>query len=395
MSASVSEIKYWLEGSSWWNNSKNEHGDEGATYLSYDVFLGLSVLGGFFALDHLYLRSPLTFLAKFLVNIFGFGIWWIYDAAHAIFDTDTIKVYGLGIPGMGPQGIAAGVLANPQHSAKHWRFFMYAAALFFGGAFGLDSFLVGDRQTGIIRLLCLVSLILMPIALIIWGYKVFQFFTNTKSVVGSYSTFFGSTGGGDFGGGFLSWLFNPTAWLNKLVGSVLGPIIDPLAETAQAAIATVDKTVNTVGKTVNLGREAIEKGSEVATEVSKAVEVASQGFGSILGAVPGAALYSAVTPEGVRGAMGSQQNTSQPSAPNENKIDSAAAMVGGAAVVAATHGSNTLPYILLGTITLIVLAGFISTYKRSTPTRQHGAHRQDDTPPEPRVLRKPHPTQTH
>lgn len=384
MSTSVSEIKYWLEGSSFWNNGKNEHGDEGATYLSYDVFLGLSVLGGFFALDHLYLRSPLTFLAKFLVNIFGFGIWWIYDAAHAIFDTDTIKVYGLSVPGMGPQGIAAGVLANPQHSAKHWRFFMYAFALFFGGIFGLDSFLVGDRRTGILRLLCLVSLILLPVALLIWAYKVFQFFTNTKSVVGSHATFFGSTGG-DAGGGFLSWLFNPAAWIQSL----LGPVIDPIAETAQAAIATVDKTVNTVGKTVNLGRAAIDKGSEVVAEVSKVVDLASQGMGSMMSTVPGAALYSSITPEGIREAMGKGPEA-PPAYENNttatNKIDATKAMVGGAIAVAA-NSSNALPYLLLGTLTIVILAGFIATYKRSTPTRQHG---YNDTPPEPRVLRKPH-----
>ena len=46
-------------------------------YLSYNVFLGLSVLGGFFALDHLYLRSPLTFLAKIIINIMFF--WRLVD----------------------------------------------------------------------------------------------------------------------------------------------------------------------------------------------------------------------------------------------------------------------------------------------------------------------------
>jgi hypothetical protein len=283
----------------------------------------------------------------------------------------------LGIPGMGPQGIAAGVLSNPQHSAKHWRFFMYAVALFFGGIFGLDSFLVGDRQTGIIRLVCLISLILLPVALLIWAYKVFQFFTNTKTVVGNHATFFGSTGS-DPSGGLFSWLFSPTKWLQ----AILGPIIDPLAETAQAAIATVDKTVNTVGKTVNLGRTAIEKGSEVVEEVSKVVDLASKGLGGVVGTVPGAALYSAVTPEAVKAAMASP---SSESAPNK-KIEPAAAMVGGAIAVASSN-LNTLPYILLGTLTLVVLAGFIATYKRSVPI-QH-AKRQDDIPPEPRVLRNP------
>jgi hypothetical protein len=73
MTTSISQVKYWLEGTTLNGNSEKE-GAEGATYLSYNVFLGLSVLGGFFALDHLYLRSPVSFVAKFFVNIFCFGV---------------------------------------------------------------------------------------------------------------------------------------------------------------------------------------------------------------------------------------------------------------------------------------------------------------------------------
>jgi hypothetical protein len=45
-----------------------------------------------------------------------FGVWWIYDAAQAIFNRDIIKVYGLGVPGLGPKGIACGVLAKDEPS---------------------------------------------------------------------------------------------------------------------------------------------------------------------------------------------------------------------------------------------------------------------------------------
>ena len=359
---SVSDIKYWIQGSKGDpNQTENEYGDEGATYLSYEVFLGLAVLGGFFALDHLYLRSPWTFLAKFFVNIFLFGIWWFYDAMQAVFNTDTVKVYGLGVPGLGPQGIAAGVLSSPTPSQKHLRFFTYAAALFFGGAFGLDSFLVGDRQTGVMRLLALLSMIGIPLALAWWAYKLFQFFTNTRSVTDSYGTYFGS-GADQFGSGsLLGWLLSPAKWLQRL----LGPVMDPLVAVLETAVGTVDKAVNTVGRAVNLGTATLAEGSKIATQLSDTVQTVSQGFGPVMSALPGAALYSAVTPDAVAAEVSKQ--------------------TGGA--VAAAMGPNALPYALLGTILIISLAGFLVTYYRSYTQKKQtldGKSPRDDTPPRPR-----------
>ena len=175
-------------------NTKNtaDTTDSGRNYLSYDVFLGLSVLGGFFALDHLYLRSPLTFVAKLITNFFTFGAWWLYDASHAIFNRDILKVYGLGVPGLGPKGIAAGVLASDVPDKKHMSFFIYALALFMGGIFGLDSFIVGDKQTGFIRLICLISFILAPVAVIWWLYNTGLFLFKTKDVVNNHWEYFGA-----------------------------------------------------------------------------------------------------------------------------------------------------------------------------------------------------------
>ena len=104
----VSQLKYWLEKTPTDADSSSQNG----AYLSYNVFRILSILGGFFGLDHLYLRSLWTFLAKFIVNILCFGVWWIYDMLHALFNEPVVKMYGLGVPGLGPMGIAAGVLAG-------------------------------------------------------------------------------------------------------------------------------------------------------------------------------------------------------------------------------------------------------------------------------------------
>ena len=157
----VSQLKYWREGNAT-NTNKNEKKD-GGTYLSYNVFLILSLLGGFFALDHLYLRSPWTFAAKFAVNLLFFGIWWVWDAAQALFNEPTVRIYGLNIPGFGPKAIGAGVLAQEIPDKKHMRFFIYGVALIFGGLIGLDSFLLGQNELGFFRLICTITVIFMPI----------------------------------------------------------------------------------------------------------------------------------------------------------------------------------------------------------------------------------------
>ena len=101
MSKSVSQIEYWRDTPN--NNTNNtnatnatnaKEGGPGAIFLSYDVFVGLSLIGGILALDHLYLRSPLTFIAKIIVNVLTLGSWWMYDASQALFNKDVVKVLG-------------------------------------------------------------------------------------------------------------------------------------------------------------------------------------------------------------------------------------------------------------------------------------------------------------
>jgi hypothetical protein len=365
MSPSVSQIEFWLNRASSAKADTTTDSKTSSGYLSYDVFLGLSVLGGFLGLDHLYLRSPLTFLAKLIVNILCFGVWWLYDALQAIFNTDIVKIFGLGVPGLGPQGIASGVLANDVPDKKHMRFFIYAISLIFGGLFGIDSFIVGDKQTGLIRLLSLVSVIFMPIALLWWIYKMFKFFTDTKSVVNENADFFGASEV-SFGFGssipFLGMLFSPIEMIKRFLNDIAGPVVEPITDTAKMAIETVDKTVNTIGKTIELGKEVVSKGTEIAGEISKTIDTVGKGVGSTLSVIPGASLYSSITPETLQKEL------------SEKKL------TGGGGNL------NILPYSVLGTILLVAVSGFIATYLRSKKdvTRKQ----RDDSPPEPGIFRE-------
>lgn len=359
---SIHQVKYWLGSAA--PDFKGATEGDGATYLDYHVLLGLSVLGGFFALDHLYLRSPATFLAKFAVNIFCFGIWWIYDALQVIFNGDVVKLYGLGVPGWGPTGIGAGVLTREIPDKKHLRFLFYAVALFFGGFIGLDSFIVGERQTGIIRLLCAVSVILAPVAMLWWAYELFQFFTNTEEVVNDHNEFFGApkyslSDRMRLRFPLLGWLFSPIEAIKAMVNNIVGPaIVTPITGSIDAVRGTVDKAVTAVDNTVQFGREAIAKSGEIVDQVGKTLDTLSQASTMI----PAASLYASAQ-QGLKGAPQSG---------------------GGAQTVESLNGA---PFLLLVLIGLVALSGYIVTWYRSRNVqREPEDASRDDTPPQPGVL---------
>jgi len=401
MSSGISQIKYWREGEALNNNNNNNNTKEGsqAIYLSYDVFLGLTVLGGFFALDHLYLRSPLTAVAKFFVNIFCFGLWWLYDASQALFNREAIKVYGLGVPMLGPKGIAAGVLAKDEPDKKHMKFFIYGICLFFGGMFGLDSFLVGNNRSGFIRLISLISGIFAPIAIIWWIYKLGLFFFSPTTTTGKYYKYFGAPPGEQglldkllkqFP--FLAFLFDPMGIFMKFFQTFLEPFLGPFQSTIDHALDTTDSVVATAKDGIALGNKALNTAGTVIDSVKETVDKAVRGVGTI----PAAGIYGLTSPNAIQKAQESLKEMGVDLSGSENKGEPGAsgarearAQAGGAvaALIASnvSNESNILPYTLLGSIAFIVTAGFALTYYRS---KKHGTPQYDDTPPEPGVLRE-------
>ena len=409
MSSGVSQIEYWLgtnkNAGANNQNSNGKEGGDGAVYLSYDVFMALAVIGGFFALDHLYLRSPLTFLAKIVINLLFFGVWWIWDALQAVFNDDVIKVFGLGVPSLGPKGIAAGVLANDVPDKKHMRFFIYAICLLFTGIFGVDSFLVGDKTSGFIRLISLITLIFSPIALVWWLYKLFKFFFDTKTVTNTNYEYFGApsppipptvaeklkssipilgsiinplvkvkdaaVGAVENVGEFAEEVItNPGAVIGsvlsgpiKTVALLAEPVIKPVTNTVQMGLQTVDDIAGTARESLALGRNALDKGASLAQGViSTAGDVAKAAASALTVAPAIAGLSSGLTPNAISAA----------------KTALTTQAGGGSA-------SNVLPFVLMGTLALIAVSGFILTYRRS---RQNERPRKDDSPPEPGVLRE-------
>ena len=359
MGTTVSNLKFWEEKPTFFGKEDDQKQD--SVYLSYNVFLGLTILGGYLALDHLYLRSPLTFLAKIVINIFCFGVWYWYDVLQAIWNSDVVKLYGLSIPALGPKGIGAGVLAKDKPSKLHWNFLIYSICLMFGGLFGLDSFLVGDNRSGLIRLLSLISVFFAPIAVGWWAYNLFWFFTDTEYTIDSNHIFFGrELGGGSFITRLLSFL-----------PSFLIPIIVPIVESVMGPITA---TMQTVDHSVQLATAAVDKIPE-AVKVLQGMVDASSKVGTIT------PLSSLATPEALQQAS-TTLRAAQAGGNVADGLDPAAIHQ----IAGESQGLNALPYTLIGTVTFISLAGFIVTYYRA---KKHVTPEYDDSPPEPGVLRKP------
>ena len=420
MGSSISQIEYWrgINNTSNDNTNNTEEGGKGAIYLSYDVFLGLSVLGGFFALDHLYLRSPLTFIAKLITNFFTFGTWWLYDASQAIFNRNVVKVFGLGVPGLGPKGIAAGVLASDIPDKKHMSFFVYALALLLGGIFGLDSFITGDKQAGFIRLFCLITGILAPVAILWWLYNTGLFLFKTKDVINKNWEYFGAPPPAEHGMSIAEKLVAKFPVLQRLVGPVdavksavttatqiaenvfedpigvatstvqtaakpvinaattaVKPVINAATTAATIAAAPIIPTIdtglevakqglNTIHDGLVLGKSALNTGSMIADKTLNVVDKTATAAAAALALAPqAAALGQSFTPGAAKQALNILEQT------------------GGGGY----HDDSILPYMVIGTLALIAASSIILSYRR---LRQNGQPRRDDAPPEPGVLRE-------
>ena len=349
MGSSVSQIPYWLDTkSSKSTTDTTPVGGDKAIYLSYDVFLGLSVLGGFFGLDHLYLRSPLTFIAKLIVNIFTFGTWWLYDATQAIFNRDVVRIFGLGVPGLGPKGIAAGVLARDIPDKKHMAFFIYALSLFAGGIFGLDSFITGNKLYGFIRLMCLITIIFIPVAIFIWLYKVVMFLFKTNDVIKQNSEYFGAP--------YTGFSFNSAFSFINILFAPLFALKDTILGTATTAVCTAKSAADT----------AVKVGTAVATETAAVAKTVGE-----LGAAAGQFQFN---PPIAQQALGQMQTG----------VPRAMPVYGGGMI----NDNSVLPYMVIGTFGLIAVSGFILTYRRFRQNDKQYKTDDPPAPPEPGILRE-------
>ena len=157
--------------------------------LDYNVYTLFVCFLGWFGVDYWYLGAPLTGLLKLIVNMSTFGYWWIYDILNAVFNRPTVELFGPTIPIIGSTGCAAGRFRqpnsteDPERLGKHLNYIIYGLVLGFVGIIGGDSYLLGNTMNAFIRLICFISLIGIPIALVWWANNIFNYAFNANYFV--------------------------------------------------------------------------------------------------------------------------------------------------------------------------------------------------------------------
>ncbi len=123
---------------------------------NYFVFILLSLLTGFFALDHIYLRSYDTAFQKLLYNFLGLGIWYWWDVLQIFTEGDKIRTQGLKSPFDWTQGIGRGIFA-PADAKKDLpladkSYIIWTVLALFGGFLALDKFYIGETVQGVLKI---------------------------------------------------------------------------------------------------------------------------------------------------------------------------------------------------------------------------------------------------
>ena len=389
----------------------------GGPWYPYWSLLAVTVLGGFFGLDHFWLRSPTTGILKFIVNIFGFGIWWMYDLIQIFGEKDVVMEHGLTAPIVGPLGIGAGMFRDNQPDAplskSPFRWMGFLATMFM--PFGLDSLIAGDTDGALARFATFVMILfLWPIALA-WGvwnvgrtlftpkklfeegtFRMFPFTwfmdPNGPSKLGPHDVPIGSDAKCDQGSdGFFKRTFGAIlVFLDYVLPTIVKtalnsafPGLMPAVEASAAAVTAVAGTTKaaantatvTIGAAKNIVEAAREPAKAVVSTASQAVHqipAALDAAQSLAGPVAGQ-LQSFTTPEGLLKAAGA---------------GAGATMAGGGVLL--DSNSDMTNSVLFGFFILILGGGAYMAARRlnivsrifPTKEKEDGSQR-NDAPPKP------------
>jgi hypothetical protein len=392
----------------------------GGPWYPYWSLIVFSVLGGFFGLDHVWLRSPMTGFIKFLVNCVTFGFWWFYDMVQIFSEKDNVMKFGLSAPLYGPMGLGAGIFRDNQPGVKlsksPFRYLLYLPLVFL--PIGLDFLVAGDSNGALFRLLSLFIFILWPLAFVWTFINVYYAYANPKSLFEKGTT-----------------RFFPWSWIGDPNGpSKLGPKdvnyppdgCDPggirgvLRGIVSAAGTAVGTAVSTVVNTALPGvlpaasavGSAVKVGADTASGVISATGSVAEGVLSTTGtlikeagpplavAAKSAAVLAAEVPPAIAGTNSTVASVGSSLASKYTNPDvlktiakQAGGSLGGGGIEAMMSGGGTAESASFTDAALILLltslfaGGVVMAFKRLkttyTATKRDDGRTRDDPPPKP------------
>ena len=348
--------------------------------LNYTVYWALAVFLGFTGLDYLYIGSPLMCVGKLVLNIFTFGMLWMYDALNATFNTDQVKLAGPFIPGFGPLGIGGGRFvdedrpgpSNPEEAAKATNFLYYGFGLMALGLFGVDSFMTGDNLSGFLRLGSLLTFIFAPVAILWYIFNIYRYFIRTDMCLDMNWNYFGAPepAEGDKCPNVLE-LF--TVWVLETVTTVIDfiPGLNVVAPILRNLIASLKLAYGIVTETVKV---AVETGKKVVDGAQKLKEMQTTLTSSL--PVSTSQMQDALQKAGSAQMAGQTGGGTLPSFPLSVE-------------------SSVLGLVAVGVVLTIIVSSVTLTFWRayqnvrrqesspSAPARQRSGEENDDGPPDP------------
>lgn len=159
---------------------------------NYYLFITLSILFGFFGIDHFYLRSFGTGMQKLLVNIFTLGMWYFWDIIQIMCDGKKIRIEGLDSPFDWIRGIGRGVFVDPKERLKMLNdpsqpiirtkkdIVIYALLTIMFGIFGFDKIYMGHPWQAAGKFLSTVNItFLFGLMWIVWDIVHVVFYTES------------------------------------------------------------------------------------------------------------------------------------------------------------------------------------------------------------------------
>jgi hypothetical protein len=277
----------------------------GGAWYPYWTLIVATILGGFFGLDHFWLRSPLSGIIKAVLNIFTLGLWYFYDILQVVTEQERVQKYGLSAPVFGPLGIGAGMFRETMEPGEvegksPLRYVLYVIMLFIPFTFGLEYVVAGDMAGAVFKFL---TTLLIPIGIIYTFMNIIHAVVTPKSLFeeGTYHLFPASLFIGPRGteaAGVLGPKDVPEPSESCSVG--LGAVFAPFMELAKTALANITAPATTavaaVSGAVTAGATAIQTGAELVTQTGKTIT-------SGLAAVEGIASGSAGMVSGLKGAV--------------------------------------------------------------------------------------------
>jgi hypothetical protein len=385
-----------------------QQGFWGGPSVSYSLLMLFTLLGGFFGLDHLLLRSPSTGFLKFAGNIFSLGLWYIYDIIQVFGERDTVMEKGLSIPGWGAAGIGAGMFTDNQPGVERgkspWRYLAYMALIYL--PFGFDYFVAGDVWGGLLKFLTFFLVITIPINLlwtaVNWGYSTFM--PQSLFEKGTLRMFPVSVLNGTYGPSKLGPRDLPLEGVDVCDSGSVGPFVrflqNILPPTVLGVLSSVFPgvvpAVQTVAAATQASAAAVKAAANTASGVIKAVGEpaleAAEAAGSILQQVPGGLQTLSSVPGKIAGNLQSFTDPAKLAAMAAASAGSATAnklMRGGGMVAAVEEGNPMANAALFGLLAVILAGGTYMGFQRlnaaggNLTAKKNDRQERNDTPPKP------------